>query len=86
MYFRLSGQKVIRKPCTKYLGVLLEENLLFKNYINTLKQKLNEANGILAKLRHYLPSDILKTIYYFFLIHTYVMHVRFGDKAAVTYY
>ena len=85
MYFRLSGQKVIRKPCTKYLRVLLEENLLFKNYINTLKQKLNGANGILAKLRQYLPSDILKTIYYF-LIHTYVMHVRFGDKAAVTYY
>ena len=29
-----------------------------------LKQKLNIANGILAKLRHHLPSDILKTVYY----------------------
>ena len=37
--------------------------LLFKD-INFLKQKLNRTNGILAKLRHHLPSDILKTVYY----------------------
>ena len=65
MNFRLSGQKIRQKICTKYLGVLLDEHLLFKDQINTLKQKLNRANGILAKLRHHLPSDILKTIYYF---------------------
>ena len=50
--------------CTKYLGVLLDKHLLFKDHINTLKQKLNRANGILAKLRHHLPFDILKTVYY----------------------
>ena len=32
--------------------------------MNTLKQKLNRANGILAKLRYYLTADVLKTIYY----------------------
>ena len=32
--------------------------------MNTLKQKLNRANGILAKLRYYISADILKTIYY----------------------
>ena len=35
-----------------------------KRTLNTLKQKLNRANGILAKLRHHLPFDILKTVYY----------------------
>ena len=59
---RLSG--ITWKTCTKYLGVLLDEHLLFKDHINTLKQKLNRANGILAKLRHHLPSDILKTVHY----------------------
>ena len=62
--FRLSGQKIRQKTCTKYLRVLLDEYLLFKDHANTLKQKLNRANGILAKLRHHLPFDILKTIYY----------------------
>ena len=64
MNFRLNGQKIRQKTCTKYLGVLLDEHLLFKDHINTLKQKLIRANGILAKLRHHLPSEILKTVYY----------------------
>ena len=64
MNFHLSGQKFRPKTCTKYLGVLLDEHLLFKEHINTIKQKLNRPNGILAKLRHHLPSDILKTGYY----------------------
>ena len=34
--------------------------------MNTLKQKLNRANGILAKLRYYVTADVLKTIYYAF--------------------
>ena len=63
MNFHLSRQKVRQKCCTKYLGVLKDEHLLFKDHINFLKQKSNRANGILAKLRHHLPSDILKTVY-----------------------
>ena len=31
--------------------------------MNTLKQKLHRANGILAKLRYYVTADILKAIY-----------------------
>ena len=31
--------------------------------MNTLKQKRNRANGMLAKLRYYLSADSLKTIY-----------------------
>ena len=64
MNFRLSGQKIRQKSCTKYLGVLIDEHLLFKDHINFLKQKLNRANGILSEPRHHLPSDILKTVYY----------------------
>ena len=69
MNFCLSGQKIRQKTCTKYLGVLIDEHLLFKDHINFLKQKLNRANGILAKLRHHLPSDILKTVYYSLFLH-----------------
>ena len=64
MNFRLSGQKIRQKSCTKYLGVLIDEHLLFKDHINFLKQELNSTNGILVKLRHHLPFDILKTVYY----------------------
>ena len=32
--------------------------------MNTLKQKLDKANGILATLRYYISADTLRTIYY----------------------
>ena len=32
--------------------------------MNTSKQKLNRAKGILAKLRYYVSANTLKTIYY----------------------
>ena len=85
MNFCLSGQKIRQKTCTEYLRVLIEEHLLFKDHINFLKQKLNTENGILAKLSNHLPSDILKKYTTLFLIHIYVMHVRFGNKATATY-
>ena len=58
------GQKIRQKKiCTKYQGVLIDEHLFFKDHNKFLKQKLNKANGILAKPRHHLPSDILKIVY-----------------------
>ena len=62
--FWLSGQKIEPERHTKYLGVILDEHLSFSEYTNALKQKLNRANGILAKLRYYVSTDTLKTIYY----------------------
>ena len=50
--------------------------------MNTLKQKLNRANGILAKLRYYVISDVLKTIYYAFF-NSHMRYVKFGDKFRV---
>ena len=48
------------------LGVIIDEHMSFNEYMNTLKQKLNRANGILAKLKYYVTADVLKTIYYAF--------------------
>ena len=66
MNIALIGQKTEPKRRTKYLGVITDEHLSFNEYMNTLKQKLNRANGILAKLRYYVTADVLKTIYYAF--------------------
>ena len=43
---------------TKYLGMIMDEHLTFKNHMDTVKLKLNRANGLLAKgimgIQHYL--------------------------------
>ena len=53
----------------KYLGVFLNDSLLWDTHLNTLIPKLNRAIGLLAKIRHYTPKYLLKTIYYSHLIY-----------------
>ena len=64
MNFRISGQKINIMKETKYLGMIMDEHLNFKNHMDTVKLKLNRANGLLAKLRHYVNPALLRTIYY----------------------
>ena len=52
--FRHSEEKIEPKRCTKYLGVIIDEHMSFNDYMSTLKQKVNRANGIVAKLRYYV--------------------------------
>ena len=78
-------RKLDKKTCTKYLVVLIDKHLVFKGHIKILKQKLNKANGILGKLRHHLPSDILKTVYYS-LFDTHLCYAcQVWEQTTVTY-
>ena len=70
---------------TKYLGVILNEYLPFNEYINTLKQKPNGGSGILAKLRYYISTDTLKTIYYALFDSHRDLHVKFGARVTAKY-
>ena len=49
---------------TKYLEMIMDEHLIFKNQMDTGKLKLNRANGLLVKLRKYVNPALLRTIYY----------------------
>ena len=62
--FRLSGQKVNLSSQVKYLGLILDQHLTWDSHLKTLSLKLNRAAGMLAKIRHYVPRDVLHSIYY----------------------
>ena len=49
---------------TKYLRLFLDENLSFKYHLDTIKLKLNRANCLLSKIRHYVRASLLRTIYF----------------------
>ena len=51
------------KNCIKYLGLLIDENLSWKNHIYTLTTKISKTVGIIAKLRHFVPNRTLLDIY-----------------------
>ena len=60
--------------------MIMDEHLTFKNHMDTVKLKLNRANGLLAKLRHYVSPKILRTIYYAIFEPHRDMDVNYGGK------
>ena len=61
---KIGGKRIFPSNHLRYLGVIIDSNLTFKPQINAIAIKLKRANGILAKLRHYLPKDLLVSVYY----------------------
>ena len=62
------GSNVLKyKETTKYLGLILEENLTWKSHIKELNQKLVKYTGIFSKVRYCLPSTCRKTVYNAFI-------------------
>ena len=47
-----------------YLGILIDHTLSWVNHINELNIRLSKANGILSKLRHFVPLSTLISVYY----------------------
>ncbi len=51
------------KEFVKYLGVLIDSNLTWKYHIDNISSKISKANGIIARLRHFVPVSTLHNIY-----------------------
>ncbi|MCH2406071.1 MAG: reverse transcriptase family protein, partial [Nitrosopumilus sp.] len=61
---KLNGSRISPSDYIKYLGVYLDSTLSGKFHCDLLTKKLKRANGMLSKIRHYVPKEDLKTIYY----------------------
>jgi hypothetical protein len=71
---KMDGKKLFPSTVIKYLGVHIDEHLSWNNHINQLTVKLSRANGILAKIRHFVSLDILRSIYFAI----FESHIRYG--------
>ena len=48
----------------KFLGIIFDKHLTFKNHVDVMARKIFKSIGILFKLSKYLPLEIIKTLYY----------------------
>ena len=62
--FCISGEKVKLSRTVKYLGIILNENLLWQDHRNILIPKLSRAVGLLSKIWYHTPKHLLRTIYF----------------------
>lgn len=69
----VNNMELSKVAACKYLGVTLDEELKWKEHIETVYKKLIKFVGIFYKLRSKLPSSVLQTIYYAF-VHPHILY------------
>ena len=74
---KIHKKAISEKKAIKYLGVLIDSTLSWKEHVSYLSKKLSRAVGILYKLRPFVNTKIMKNIYYalFYSHITYAIEV-----------
>ena len=67
----INGKVIERMTSTKFLGILFEEHLSWKNYISVVQNKVSKNIGILHKAKNIFSKGGLKTLYFCF-VHSYL--------------
>ena len=67
-----SGQ-FMETETIKFLGIIFDKKLRFSEHITMIKSKISRTTGLLFKLNHYLPTNVLQTIYQS-LVHPYLTY------------
>ena len=72
---KISDTVIKREQSLKFLGVIVDENLSWRNHIDLLENKIAKNVGVLFKASKLLNFSCLKNIY-FALIHSYINYAN----------
>ena len=84
---QINGQVIQNVKCSKYLGLLIDNDLKWKDHIDYIYSKLIKFVSMFYKLRSKLCSSILKMIYFAFvyshLLYGVEVYANTNDKSFV---
>ena len=69
---KIDGQSLSEVVKTKFLGMIIDNKLAWKDHVNFICGKIARGIGIMLKSRHYLYRNTLTTLYYSFVYPYYV--------------
>ena len=69
----IDGKSVSEVNKTKFLGVVINQTLTWRDHIELVKQKVAKNIGILTRVRYCIPSCVLLSLYHA-LIEPYLMY------------
>ena len=72
--------EIKRENSVKFLGVIIDENLTWKNHIEVVENKISKNIGILYRASHLLDFKNLLKIYFSF-IHIYISHANISGAS-----
>ena len=64
-----------RSTSIKFLGVMIDENITWKDHIHTIEKKIAKNLEFLYQAKHILDNEPLKTIY-FSDVHLYLIYAN----------
>ena len=60
---RIDGIDISRAASIKFLGVIISEHFKWKEHITIVANKIAKSQGVLNKVRHILPVDVISILY-----------------------
>ena len=57
------SSSIKRHTYIKYLGILTDSNLTWKYHISYITSKISKTIGVIARLRHFVPTSTMLTLY-----------------------
>ena len=61
---KLNRKRIFPSDSVKYLGIKIDKQLNWKIHVDNVAIKLNRANAMLYKIRNFVRTDTLKSVYY----------------------
>ena len=70
---KINRKAINEKDSIKYLGVLIDSTLSWKNRILNISKNISKDIGIMYKLRPFLPLKVMRNVYYS-LIYSHIIY------------
>ena len=70
---KINKKALNEKECIKYLGVIIDSSLSWKQHILSLTKKIPRSIGSMYKLRPFLALKVIKNVYYS-LIYSHIVY------------
>ena len=74
-----------RVSSTKFLGLIIDDQLKWLEHIQYIKNKVSKSVGILCKVQHYLDQQTLHNLYYTFVYPYLIYGAEIGGNACNVY-
>ena len=62
-HFKISGEAIEQKTSVKYLGVILDNQMKWKDHINLVSSKVSRAIGMIKYAKKVLPTNLVEMLY-----------------------
>ena len=63
MTLRINGEEIKQVSSTKFLGIIIDSKLNWKQHIAYIQNKISKITGILCKTRHYVSLKVSRMLY-----------------------